>query len=56
MSPEELESDYARYHAQATRVGRDLVERYDFSSYRSVADVGGGSGGLSIAVAEASLI
>ena len=53
MSPEELESEYARDHLQVIRSGRDLVERYDFSSYRSLADFGGGSGGLSIAVAEA---
>lgn len=53
MSPEELESSYARYHARSTRDGRSLVERYDFSSYRRMADVGGGTGGLSIAVAEA---
>ena len=54
MSPEELESEiYARLHPMAKEIGRDLVERYDFSSYRSMADVGGGSGGLSIAVAAA---
>ena len=33
--------------------GRDLAARYDFSSYSSLADVAGGSGGLAIAVTEA---
>lgn len=33
--------------------GRGLVARYDLSSYRTLLDVGGGSGGLAIAVTEA---
>lgn len=33
--------------------GRNLAARYDFSSYRSLLDVAGGSGGLAVAVTEA---
>jgi SAM-dependent methyltransferase len=41
----ELHSDLA--------AGRDLAARYDFSAYNTLLDVGGGSGGLAIAVTEA---
>ena len=33
--------------------GKSLVARYDFSPYRSLVDVAGGSGGLAIAITEA---
>ena len=33
-------------HPSAIAAGRDLLQRFDFSRYRSVVDVGGGSGGL----------
>ena len=53
MSKDELASYYRGIHATAVAAGRDLVRRYDFSSCRSLLDVGGGSGGLAIAVTEA---
>jgi ubiquinone/menaquinone biosynthesis C-methylase UbiE len=53
MSGEEAESNYRGLHAEAVAAGRDLVMRYDFSSYHRLLDVGGGSGGLAITVAEA---
>jgi ubiquinone/menaquinone biosynthesis C-methylase UbiE len=53
MSGEEAESNYRGLHAEAVASGRDLVTRYDFSSYHRLLDVGGGSGGLAITVAEA---
>ena len=33
-------------HPSAIAAGRDLLQRFDFSRYRSVVDVGGGSGGI----------
>ena len=54
MSPEELESFYSGSYATALAAGKSLAARYDFSSYRSLADVAGGAGGLAIAIAEAS--
>ena len=53
MSPEELGSFYSGSCATALAAGKDLVARYDFSHYRSLVDVAGGSGGLAIAITEA---
>jgi len=53
MSKDELEQFFRGEHPGAVAAGRDLVARYDFSSYRTLLDVGGGSGGLAIAVTEA---
>ena len=36
----------------ATSGGRELAERFDFSGIRTVVDVGGGSGGISISLTE----
>jgi len=52
-SEEELESIYRGWRPIAVRAGRELVARYDFSSYRTLLDVGGGSGGLAVAIVEA---
>ena len=52
-SRERLETSACGRHAQTLAAARDLLARYDFSSYRSLLDVGGGSGGLAITVAEA---
>jgi len=52
MSKDQLEPYYRGIHATAVAAGRDLVSRYDVSSCRSLLDVGGGSGGLAITVAE----
>ncbi len=53
MSEAELESFFRGLHPGALAAGRDLVARYDFSSYHALLDVGGGSGGLAIAMTEA---
>lgn len=53
MSEEELEAILRGLQAGAMAAGRELAERHDFSSYRTLADIGGGSGGLAIAIAEA---
>jgi len=52
-SEEELESIYRDWRPIAVRAGRELVARHDFSSYRTLLDVGGGSGGLAVAIVEA---
>lgn len=52
-SEDQLATFYRGNHAQALRRGRELVATYDLSSHRTLLDVGGGSGGLSIAVTEA---
>jgi len=52
-SEEELESIYRGWRPIAVRAGRELVASYDFSSYRTLLDVGGGSGGLAVAIVEA---
>jgi ubiquinone/menaquinone biosynthesis C-methylase UbiE len=53
MSEDELRQFLQGEHPYAVARGRELVARYDFSSYRTLLDVGGGSGGLAIAVTEA---
>ena len=53
MSPEELLTFYRGLHANAMATGRLLAQRYDWSACRSVLDVGGGSGGVAIALARA---
>ena len=52
MSVDELEAFYQGNYQDSLANGRELVARYDFSSCRSLIDVGGGAGGLSITVAE----
>ncbi len=52
MSPEELENFYSGSNAATRAAGKALVERYDFSAYRSLVDVAGGSGGLAVGVTE----
>jgi len=52
MSQDDLRHFFCGEHPYAVEYGRDLVERYDFSSYSTLLDVGGGSGGLAIAVTE----
>jgi len=53
MSKDELQQFFRGQHPYAIEYGRDLLARYDFFSYRSLLDVGGGSGGLAIAVTDA---
>jgi len=52
-SAEELEKIFRGLHGPSLAYGRLLAERYDFSSCSTVADVGGGSGGLVIALLQA---
>jgi len=49
-SEDELEWLFRGTRPIAVRAGRELVARYDFSSCRTLLDVGGGSGGLAIAI------
>jgi Arc/MetJ-type ribon-helix-helix transcriptional regulator len=51
-SAAKLETFYRSNHAQALRRGRELMTTYDLSSHPTLLDVGGGSGGLAIAVTE----
>jgi ubiquinone/menaquinone biosynthesis C-methylase UbiE len=53
MSKDELQQFFRGQHPYTIEYGRDLIARYDFSSYRTLLDVGGGSGGLAIAVTDA---
>lgn len=53
MSEEELEAFLAGLHPSSVAAGRMLHKRYDFMRHRRVVDVGGGTGGVAIALAEA---
>jgi len=53
MSKDELQQFFRGQHPYAIEYGRDLMARYDFSTYRTLLDVGGGSGGLAITVTDA---
>ncbi len=52
MSDEELAAVFRGLHPGAIAVGHDLMAQHDFSTFRSLLDVGGGSGGLAIALTE----
>ena len=51
MSDEELGAFFRGLHAGALATGRQLATTYDFGPLRNLLDVGGGSGGVSIAPA-----
>jgi hypothetical protein len=53
-SDEEMKAMLRGMHSFAIASGRDLARRFDFSGYRSLIDIGGGSGGLLIALREAN--
>ncbi len=53
MSADELESSLRASHPATLATGRHLVADYDFSSKRHLLDVGGGLGGLALAIATA---
>ena len=53
MPQDDLASFLRGLHPNTLASGRNLVAQYDFSSYRNLLDVGGGSGGLAIAITEA---
>ena len=52
MTPEQEEALYRGLHPTTLAAGRMLPARYDFSVYRTLLDLGGGSGGLAIGVTE----
>ena len=53
MPKDQMESFYRTQHIAATASARNLVTRYDFSSYHRLLDVAGGSGALALVVTEA---
>src|SRR3989442_5349750 len=53
MPQERLEVMYRGIQAESVTAARELLARYDFSSSRSLADVGGCSGVLALSVAQA---
>ncbi len=53
MSEDELEGFLGGLHCRAYAEGAQLARDYDFSSCQTVADVGGGTGGVAIGLAEA---
>lgn len=53
MSQDELVALLRGLHPNAIRDAERLMERHDFSKYKTLLDVGGGSGGLAIAITQA---
>ncbi len=53
LSADYLNSFFDTRHPGSVDVGQMFAKEYDFSSCRSLIDVGGGSGGVAIAMAEA---
>ena len=52
MSEEELAGVFRGLHPGTIAVARSLMTHHDFSTFTSLLDVGGGSGGLAIALVE----
>jgi O-methyltransferase/methyltransferase family protein len=52
MSDDELGAFFRGQHAGALATGRQLAKAYGFDRFRSLLDVGGGSGGLAIAACQ----
>lgn len=53
MSEDELTTFLRNLHPQAMAAGRQLIELYDFASHRTLVDVGGGTGGMALALTHA---
>jgi hypothetical protein len=53
MSPDVQLPFFRGLHPGTVAAGRDLASRYDFSASRTLADVGGGSGGMALALTDA---
>lgn len=51
-TPEALEAFFRRRYPDTYQRGQELVTRYDLSSVQTLVDIGGGEGGLSIAVTD----
>jgi hypothetical protein len=54
-SDEEMAAMLRGMHSNTLNAGRDFLNRFDFSIYRSVIDVGGGTGGLIATLCHANL-
>ncbi len=52
MPTDERDKFFRGFHSGALAAGRELVKAYDFSAYRTLVDVGGGTGGVVTALAE----
>jgi cyclopropane fatty-acyl-phospholipid synthase-like methyltransferase len=52
LPKEELEKVLGLLHHGTVGVARQLLGQYDFTGYRTLVDVGGGTGGLAITIAE----
>ncbi len=52
MTSAEIERFLGVLHPGALAAGRLLADQYDFSHYRKLLDIGGGSGGLALALVE----
>jgi predicted O-methyltransferase YrrM len=53
MSPDAQLPFFRGLHPGTVAAGRDLASRHDFSVYQTLADVGGGSGGMALALTDA---
>ncbi|MEE8159809.1 MAG: methyltransferase [Dehalococcoidia bacterium] len=53
MTDEQLDAYYRSIYSQTVASAKNLLARFDFSAHRHLVDVGGGSGGLAITIAEA---
>jgi predicted O-methyltransferase YrrM len=53
MAPADLEAHYQSFHPVSVATGRELATRYDFSAAQPLLDVGGGTGGQTMALTEA---
>jgi SAM-dependent methyltransferase len=53
LSPDAQLPFFRGLHPRTMAAGRDLASRYDFSVYQTLADVGGGSGGMALALTDA---
>ncbi len=51
--PEEVEAFLRRINRRTVVTARGLVERFDFSSTRTLVDIGGGAGGLAVTITKA---
>lgn len=52
MSPDEMEDFLRGLHPQALASGRALIKKFDFSNFRNLVEIGAGTGGLTLVVAE----
>jgi SAM-dependent methyltransferase len=52
IPPDKLETLLRGFHAPALATGKMLADKFDFSTWRSLMDVGGGSGGVATALLE----